>query len=121
MRDAVIVLILRVNREWRGRRLGLLGHGGLKMDAFRMFRGCPDTEDGKLSTLVRRFLNDRRDYLARWVPFGVPKADYADIFGNGMPASWVANHITAPWWPGWAPPTKPWVDSLAWEGERGFR
>ena len=28
VRDAVIVLILRVNREWRGRRLGLLGHGG---------------------------------------------------------------------------------------------
>ena len=37
---------------------GSFFHATLPMDAFRMFRGCPDTEDGKLSKLVRHYVRD---------------------------------------------------------------
>ena len=43
-----------------GLSMAPIAHATLPMDAFRMFRGCPDTEDGKLSKLVRRFLSDER-------------------------------------------------------------
>jgi hypothetical protein len=68
-----------------GLSMAPIAHATLPMDAFRMFRGCPDTEDGKLSKLVRRFLSDERHSMRY----------------GGMPDWWEAKHITEPWKPGY--------------------
>ena len=67
------------------RSSGNIAHATIPMDAFRIFRGCPDTEDGKLSQLVRRFLSD---FHLRLPHVSLPEAD--------MPDWWQRLYITEP-------------------------